>query len=73
MEHLQIKESLADTAANDLYNHIIGTEKHSIKYNYGGYNKNDQAYDFSLICPNGLYRGNYSGSSKIATFIIRIV
>lgn len=73
MEHLQVQESLANDAANELYTYIIETEKHSIKYNYGGYNKNDQAYDFSLICPHGLYRGNYQGSSKIASFIIKIV
>lgn len=73
MKHLQMKESLIDQEANNLYKHIISTEKHSIKLNYGGYDHNDEAYDFSLICPNGLYRGNYDDSNSIATFIIKIV
>lgn len=72
LNHLQVKESLSDVKAKNLYNYIIKFEEHSIKYNYGGYNKDDQAYDFSLICPNGLYRGNYN-SNKIPDFIIRIV
>lgn len=73
MKHLQTKESLHNIEANNLYNHIINTEKHTIKLNYGGYDSNDQAYDFSLICPNGLYRGNYEDSSTTAKFIIKIV
>ena len=73
VNHLQVKESLSDADAMNLYNYIIKSEKHSIKLNYGGYNKDDQAYDFSLICPNGLYRGNYSHASEIPNFIIKIV
>lgn len=73
MKHLQVKESLTNTDASNLYNYIIQEEKHSLKLNYGGYNKNDTAYDFSLICPNGLYRGNYNKSSTVPNFIIKIV
>ncbi len=73
MNHLQIKESLVDADAVNLYNHIINSEKHSIKSSYGGYDQNDQAYDFSLICPNGLYRGNYISETEIPNFIIKIV
>jgi len=73
VKHLQVKESLSGLAAQELYNYIIKNEKHSIKLNYGGYNKNDKAYDFSLICPNGLYRGYYENSTSIAKYIVKIV
>lgn len=73
MNHLQAKEYLVDTDAVNLYNHIISSEAYSIKPNYGGYNKDDKAYDFSLICPNGLYRGNYIGETEVPNYIIKIV
>lgn len=73
MNHLQVQESLINLDAVKLYNYIINSEAHSIKQNYGGYNKNDQAYDFSLICPNGLYRGNYDEETQNPSFIIKIV
>jgi hypothetical protein len=73
VKHLQVKEYLKDTEANNLYNYITQTEDHSIKLNYGGYNQSDKAYDFSLICPNGLYRGNYNDSTLKPDFIIKIV
>jgi len=71
--HLQVKESLKDTKARSLYNYIIESQRYSLKLNYGGYDKNDKAYDFSLICPNGLYRGNYEKETQIPNFIIKIV
>lgn len=71
--HLQAKESLTDTQAVSLYNYIIESERHSLKLNYGGYDKNDSAYDFSLICPQGLYRGNYHKDTRVPNFIIKIV
>lgn len=73
MNHLQVKESLTDTDASSLYQYIIESERHSLKLNYGGYDKNDAAYDFSLICPNGLYRGNYHKDTTIPNYIIKIV
>ena len=73
MNHLQVKESLTDNAASNLYNYIIQSERHSLKLNYGGYDNNDAAYDFSLICPNGLYRGNYNADTSVPNFIIKIV